>query len=103
MLRVGLDPDNALPIRKYSLGMRQRLMIAQAVMEQPDFLFLDEPTNSIDQEGTAVIRQIISEEAQRGAVVLMASHIGEDISELCTELYTMKAGHCFKLGGKGND
>lgn len=103
MQRVGLDPDNALPVRKYSLGMRQRLMIAQAIMEQPDFLFLDEPTNSIDKEGTAVIRRIISEEAQRGAVILMASHIGEDISELCAEIYSVRAGKCLKLEGKEND
>lgn len=103
MQRVGLDPSNALPVRKYSLGMRQRLMIAQAIMEQPDFLFLDEPTNSIDKRGTAVIRQIISEEARRGTVILIASHIGEDISELCEETYFIKAGKCVKLEGKEDE
>lgn len=97
MKRVGLNPQNDLPVRKYSLGMKQRLMIAQAVMEQPDFLFLDEPTNSIDQEGTAVIRQIISEEAQRRAVILMASHIGEDISKLCEAVYFVEAGKCKRI------
>ncbi len=96
--RVGLDPNNKLPVKKYSLGMRQRLLIAQAIMEQPDFLFLDEPTNSIDQSGTAIIRQIILEEAQRGAVILMASHIGEDITQLCEEIYSVDAGKCVRLG-----
>lgn len=96
--RVGLDPYNRLPVKKYSLGMRQRLLIAQAIMEQPDFLFLDEPTNSIDQGGTALIRQIILEEAQRGAVILMASHIGEDITQLCEEIYSMDAGKCVRQG-----
>lgn len=96
--RVGLDPNNKLPVKKYSLGMRQRLLIAQAIMEQPDFLFLDEPTNSIDQSGTAIIRQIILEEAQRGAVILMASHIGEDLTKLCEEIYSVDAGKCVRLG-----
>lgn len=100
MRRVGLDSNNPLPVRKYSLGMKQRLMIAQAVMEQPEFLFLDEPTNAIDQEGMVIIRQIISEEAKRGAVVLMASHISQDISELCTEVYRMDSGSCFKVEGR---
>ena len=103
MQRVGLDSKNSLPVRKYSLGMRQRLMIAQAIMEHPDFLFLDEPTNSIDKEGTAVIRRIIAEEAQRGAVILLASHNDQDISELCEEIYSVKAGKCLKLEGKEND
>ena len=96
--RVGLDPYIRLPVKKNSLRMRQRLLIAQAIMEQPDFLFLDEPTNSIDQGGTALIRQIILEEAQRGAVILMASHIGEDITQLCEEIYSMDAGKCVRQG-----
>lgn len=96
--RVGLDPNNALPIKKYSLGMRQRLIVAQAVMEKPDFLFLDEPTNSIDKQGAMLVRQIIAEEASRGAVVLLASHIGQDISALCEEVYEVKAGVVQKMG-----
>jgi bacitracin transport ATP-binding protein BcrA len=90
--RVGLDPTNPLPIKKYSLGMRQRLIVAQAIMEKPNFLFLDEPTNAIDKEGVFLIRDIIAEEANRGAVVLLASHISQDISTLCTEIYHMKHG-----------
>lgn len=97
--RVGLNPQNKLPIRKYSLGMKQRLNIAQAIMEQPDFLFLDEPTNAIDKDGISVIRQIISEEAARGAVVLLASHVSQDISQLCNEVYIVQDGQCSKTGG----
>lgn len=97
--RVGLDPQNKLPIRKYSLGMKQRLNIAQAIMERPDFLFLDEPTNAIDKDGISVIRQIISEEAARGAVVLLASHVSQDISQLCNEVYIVQDGQCSKTGG----
>ncbi len=100
MGRVGLDPDNSLPFRKYSLGMRQRLLIAQAVMEEPDFLFLDEPTNSLDEEGVDLIRQIIAEEAERGAVVLLSSHIKQDISWLCNQVYSMENGTCSLAGGE---
>jgi len=100
MERVGLDPDNKLSVKKYSLGMKQRLNIAQAVMERPDFLFLDEPTNAIDKDGIVLIRQIIFEEAKRGAVVLLASHISQDISELCTEVYGMESGACMQIGRK---
>lgn len=92
--RVGLDDKNRLPIKNYSLGMKQRLIVAQAIMEKPDFLFLDEPTNSIDADGTKVIRKIIEQEAGRGAVVLLASHISQDISELCESTFAMRWGHC---------
>lgn len=101
--RVGLDPENRLPVKKYSLGMKQRLSIAQAIMEKPDFLFLDEPTNAIDQDGVAIVRRIIIEEANRGAVVLIASHISQDISSLCAEVYDVKAGVIQKRRGGKNE
>ena len=69
IVRVGLDPDDKRPFRKYSLGMKQRIVIAQAIMEEPDILMLDEPTNALDEEGIERIRKIISEEKQRGAMV----------------------------------
>ena len=103
MERVGLDPANKLSVRKYSLGMKQRLIVAQAVMEQPDFLFLDEPTNAIDKEGVVLIRRIIEEEAARGAVVLMASHVSQDISDLCAETFQMEEGRLSRMGGKQNE
>lgn len=97
MDRLGLDPQNDLPLKQYSLGMKQRLIIAQAVMEKPDFLFLDEPTNAIDQDGVLLVRRIISEEAERGAVILLSSHVNRDISALCREVYRMDMGHCRKI------
>lgn len=90
--RVGLEPEDKRPFRKYSLGMKHRLVLAQAIMEHPDYLFLDEPTNAIDAEGVQVFYQIIKEEAERGAVVLVSSHINADISELADCIYKMDAG-----------
>lgn len=92
LCRVGLDPDDKRTVRKYSLGMKHRLLLAQAIMEQPDFLFLDEPTNAIDQQGVARIHQVIRQEAERGAVVLLASHIDGDIASLADECYQMREG-----------
>lgn len=90
MERVGLNPDDKTIFWKYSLGMKQRLTLAQAIMEHPDFLFLDEPTNSIDETGVELFYKIVSEEAQRGAVVLISSHIKSDIKTLADRVYLMK-------------
>lgn len=90
MERVGLNPSDKTIFWKYSLGMKQRLTLAQAIMEHPDFLFLDEPTNSIDETGVELFYKIVSEEAQRGAVVLISSHIKSDIKTLADRVYLMK-------------
>lgn len=90
--QVGLDPNDTRTFRKYSLGMKQRLLLAQAIMEKPDFLFLDEPTNAIDKEGVKLIYNVIRQEAERGAVVLLASHIDDDITALADVCYQMHAG-----------
>lgn len=90
MERVGLNPSDKTIFWKYSLGMKQRLTLAQAIMEHPDFLFLDEPTNSIDETGVELFYKIVSEEAQRGAVVLISSHIKSDIKTLADKVYLMK-------------
>ena len=92
IVRVGLDPDDKRPFRKYSLGMKQRIVIAQAIMEEPDILMLDEPTNALDEEGIARIRKIISEEKQRGAMVLIASHNKEDIKLLSDKVFLIRDG-----------
>ncbi|MDR1068427.1 MAG: ABC transporter ATP-binding protein [Clostridiales Family XIII bacterium] len=89
---VGLDPDDPRVVRKYSLGMKQRLGIAQALMENPDYLFLDEPTNALDEEGIDRIRNLILRQAERGATVVVASHSKEEIAVLCDKLYFMKKG-----------
>ncbi len=90
--RVGLDPDDRRTYRKYSLGMKQRLAIAQAVMERPDVIMLDEPTNGLDDDGVKKIRDLILEEKARGALILLASHNQEDIRILSDRLYRIEAG-----------
>lgn len=94
--RVGLDPDDRRKYGKYSLGMRQRLAIAQAIMERPDLLILDEPTNALDTDGIEQIRNVILEEKARGATVCIASHSREDLRALCDRFYHMLPGG--KLG-----
>lgn len=90
--RVGLDPKDGLLYGKYSLGMKQRLAIAQAIMERPDVIMLDEPTNGLDETGVEEIRRIVQEEKERGALVLVASHNKEDIRVLADELYKVESG-----------
>ncbi|MCL2054659.1 MAG: ABC transporter ATP-binding protein [Oscillospiraceae bacterium] len=93
--RVGLDPEDKRTVKKYSLGMKQRIVLAQAIMERPDVLLLDEPTNALDESGIEIIRNICREEAARGAIVLIASHNKEDIESLCDFKYRMEAGRIF--------
>lgn len=90
--RVGLDPDDKRVYRKYSLGMKQRLAIAQAIMEVPDLIILDEPTNALDEAGIELIRNIILSEKERGATVLLASHNMEDINLLCDRKFKINDG-----------
>ena len=92
MERVGLDPKDRRTYRKYSMGMKQRLLLAQAIMENPQVLLLDEPTKAIDAEGVALTHEIMRQEADRGAVVLLASHISADIHDLCCKVYRMDRG-----------
>lgn len=94
--RVGLEPEDKRTYVKYSLGMKQRLAIAQAVMERPDVIMLDEPTNALDEKGVEEIRKIILEEKERGAMILLASHNKEDISLLVDCLYKMENGHIMR-------
>ena len=96
--RVGLDPGDKRTYGKYSLGMKQRLAIAQAIMEQPDVLMLDEPTNALDSEAVAQVRDIITQEKERGALVLLASHNYEDIRLLSDEVYRMENGRLREEG-----
>lgn len=91
MLRVGLDPDDKRTIKKYSLGMRQKLGIAQAIMERPTIILLDEPTNALDKESVSNIRKIIKEEAARGAIVILASHNTMDL-DICDKLIELEGG-----------
>lgn len=79
--------------------MKQRIIIAQAIMEKPDILMLDEPTNALDENAVNIVRDIIDEERKRGALVLIASHNKEDIKLLCDEIYRVKDGKVIKQEG----
>lgn len=89
---VGLDPDDKKQVGKYSLGMRQRLGLAQAIMEHPDLLILDEPMNGLDNHGVDDIRQLLLQLKEQGKTILLASHFKEDIALLCDEVYQMDMG-----------
>ena len=91
LTRVGLDPEDKRIYKKYSLGMQQRLAIAQAIMEKPEMILLDEPSNALDEDGVQLIHTIIREEAERGATILIASHNKDDLS-LCDQLFKMTDG-----------
>ena len=92
MREVGLDPMNKKPVGKYSLGMKQRLAIAQAVMEEQDILILDEPMNGLDKQGVEDVRKLLLQLKEQGKLILIASHNKADIDILCDEVYEMESG-----------
>ncbi len=89
---VGLDPDSRKHVGKYSMGMRQRLGLAQALMDDPDLLILDEPMNGLDNQGVKAMRALLKELRSKGKTIILASHSQEDISALCDTVYTMDVG-----------
>ena len=92
MRKVGLDPLSKKRVRNYSLGMRQRLAIAQAIMEEQPILILDKPMNGLDKRGVSEMRDFFKELKNQGKTILMASHNKEDIDVLCDRVYEMDAG-----------
>ncbi len=92
MKLVELDPYSKKSVKKYSLGMRQRLGIAQALMENPDILILDEPFNGLDKKMAGKIREILMDEKDRGKTILLVSHNENDISYLCDRTYEIDGG-----------
>lgn len=92
MRRVGLDPKSRKKVGKYSLGMRQRLAIAQATMENQDILILDEPMNGLDKRGIEEMRNFFLEQKELGKLIIMASHNSADIETLCDEVFEMDEG-----------
>lgn len=92
MEHVGLNPDLKLPVKKYSLGMRQRLGLAQAIMENPDLLILDEPMNGLDKDGVADMREYLLDLKAQGKTILIASHSSDDIEVLCDTVCEMDKG-----------
>ncbi len=102
MEQVGLDPNLKRHIRKYSLGMRQRLGLAQAIMENPDILILDEPMNGLDKDGVADMRKYLLNLKAQGKTILIASHSSEDIEVLCDTVCEMDKGVLSELcNGRG--
>ena len=83
MEQVGLDPNLKRHVRKYSLGMRQRLGLAQAIMEDPDLLILDEPMNGLDKDGVKDMRKYLLDLKAKGKTIIITSHSAEDIEVLC--------------------
>lgn len=94
---VGLDPEDKKAVKKYSLGMKQRLGIAQAIMENPQILLLDEPMNSLDKSGVEDIRNYILELKKKNITIILTSHNLEDINILCDEAYEMDNGSIEKI------
>lgn len=92
MQLVELDPYYKKKVKEYSLGMRQKLGIAQAIMENPDVLILDEPTNGLDSESVNKIYGILKEERNKGKIVIISSHHKTDIEELCDEIFMFENG-----------
>lgn len=91
MRRVGLDPSSKVKVGKYSLGMKQRLAIAQALMETPALLVLDEPFNAIDEKTVGKFRQLFKQlNSEEGVSIIMTSHNREDIQELCKHTYVIE-------------
>lgn len=90
--KVGLDPKSKKKVGKFSMGMRQRLGIAQAIMENPRILILDEPTNGLDEVGVKEIRKLLLDLKNEERTIIIASHNAEDISTLCDKVYEMDGG-----------
>ena len=99
MSLVGLDSADKKHVGKYSLGMRQRLGIAQAIMEKPDILILDEPMNGLDKNGVQEMRKLFLQMKEEGKLILLTSHNREDIEVLCDEVYEMEDGILTKKQG----
>ncbi len=96
---VGLDPDLKRHVRKYSLGMRQRLGLAQAIMENPKILILDEPFNGLDKDGVKEMREYLLSYKEQGKTILICSHSAEDISVLCDTVHEMDKGVISEIKG----
>lgn len=90
--KVGLDPSEKKHVGKYSLGMRQRLGIAQAIMEDPDILILDEPLNGLDKTGVADMRELLLRLKDDGKALMIASHNSVDIDVLCDRVFQINKG-----------
>lgn len=90
--KVGLDPDDSRAYKKYSLGMKQKLGIACAVMEKPDIILLDEPFNALDESSVELVKALIREEQKRGALIIMACHDKDELEEISDKIIYIQNG-----------
>ena len=102
IIRVGLDPTDKRKFRKYSLGMKQRLGIACAIFEKPDCILLDEPMNALDLDGVELVSNLIRQEKERGALVILTSHDQSRLEELSDEIYIIENGRIVSCSRGGN-
>lgn len=100
IIAVELNPDDKKKFRKYSLGMKQRLGIAAAVMEHPDIIILDEPTNALDSDGVQMVKRILQKEKERGALILISCHDLDVLKELSDVIYLMNVGRLSSYADK---
>lgn len=100
IIAVELNPDDKKKFRKYSLGMKQRLGIAAAVMERPDIIILDEPTNALDSDGVQMVKRILQKEKERGALILISCHDLDILKELSDVIYLMNVGRLSSYADK---
>lgn len=94
--RVGLEPDSRKKYKKYSLGMKQKLGIAGAVMEKPELLILDEPANALDKEGIERLKKIVQEEKERGVLIILSCHDSALLEAMADVIYSMENGRLLK-------
>lgn len=94
---VGLDPSSKKHVGKYSLGMRQRLGIAQALLDDPELLILDEPMNALDKQGVSDMRKLLLRLRTQGKTIVLASHFAQDIDELCDSVHEMDQGQLTQI------
>lgn len=92
MERIGLDPNEKKKVKKYSLGMKQKLGIVAAIMEHPELIILDEPTNALDSESVQKLNDMLKEERKRNALIIISSHDAEELNLLCDVIYNVENG-----------
>lgn len=101
LTEVGLDTNaSKKSFKKYSLGMKQRLGIAGAILEKPDIVILDEPTNSLDTSGVNLVKQIIKQQKERGAIVILSCHDTDILDELADDIYYLENGAVIDIQGR---
>jgi ABC-2 type transport system ATP-binding protein len=92
LLQVGLDPEDKKKYKQYSLGMKQKLGIAAAIMEKPDLIILDEPINAIDEKSTSLVRAILQKRREEGALIIVSCHDKEELEFLSDEIFLLENG-----------